>query len=115
MTKKIIGRGRESGGLYILNPTVSRPIACSGVTTQFETHCRLSHLSLPLLNKLCPSFSSFLSLDCESRQFAKHHRLSYSPRVNKQASAPFELVHSNVWGPCPVVSPNRVSILCHFC
>ena len=28
-----------------------------------------------------------------------------SPKVNKQASAPFELVHSNVWGPCPVISP----------
>ena len=44
------------------------------------------------------------SLDCESCQFAKHHRLSSSPRVNKRASAPFELVHSDVWGPCPVMS-----------
>ena len=107
MMKQIIGRGRESGGLYILDPTVSRPIACSGITTLFETHCRLGHLSLPLLKKLCPQFSSLLSLDCESCQFAKHHRLSYSPRVNKRASAPFELVHSYVWGPCPVVSPTE--------
>ena len=104
MTKQIIGRGRESGGLYILDPIVPRPIACSGVTTPFETHCRLGHHSLPLLKKLCPRFSSLLSLDCKSCQFAKHHHLSYSPRVNKQASAPFELVHSDVWGPCPVVS-----------
>ena len=28
-----------------------------------------------------------------------------SPRVNNRASAPFELVYSDVWGPCPVVSP----------
>ena len=28
-----------------------------------------------------------------------------SPRVNNGAYTPFELVHSNVWGPCPVVSP----------
>ena len=41
MTKQIIGRGRESGGLYILDPTVPRPIACYGITTPFETHCRL--------------------------------------------------------------------------
>ena len=27
------------------------------------------------------------------------------PRVNKRVSAPFELVHSDVWGPCPVLSP----------
>ena len=28
-----------------------------------------------------------------------------SPRVNKRASAPFELVHYDIWGPCPVLSP----------
>ena len=107
MTKQIIGRGRESGGLYILDPAISKPIACSGVTIPFETHCRLGHPSLLLIKKLCPQFLSQPSLDCESCQFAKHHHLSYSPRVNKQASAPFELVYSDVWGPCPVVSPTR--------
>ena len=64
----------------------------------------MGHPPLPLLKKLCPQFLSQLSLDCESCQFAKHHRLSYNSRVNKQASAPFELVHSDVWGSCPVVS-----------
>ena len=28
-----------------------------------------------------------------------------SSRVNKRASAPFELVHYDVWGPCPILSP----------
>ena len=67
-------------------------------------HCRLGYPSLPLLKKLCLQFSSLLSLDCESCQFVKHHCLHSSPIVNKRASSPFELVHSNVWGPCPVVS-----------
>ena len=31
--------------------------------------------------------------------------MHWSPRVNNRASAPFELVHSDVWGPCLVVSP----------
>ena len=66
MTKQIIGRGRESGGLYILDSAVSKPIACSRVTIPFETHCRLGHPSVPLLKKLCPQFSSQLSLGCES-------------------------------------------------
>ena len=70
ITKQIIGRGHEFGGLYILDPTVLRPIAYSRVIIPFETHCRLGHLSLPLLKKLCPQFSSLLSLDCESYQFA---------------------------------------------
>ena len=96
MTKQIIGRGSESGGLYILDPAIPRPVACSGVTTPFETHCRLGHPSLPLLKKLCPQFLSLSSLDCESCQIAKQDRLHSSPRVNKRASVPFELVHSDV-------------------
>ena len=107
MTKQIIGRGRESGGLYILDPVVPKPIACSEVTTPFEIHCRLDHPSLPILKILCPQFLSLSSLDCESYQFAKHYHLSSRLRVNKRASAPFELFHSNVWGPCPVMSPTR--------
>ena len=83
MTKQIIGRRREFGGLYILDHAVPRPIACFEVTTPFEIHCRLDHPSLPLLKKLCPRFSSLSSLDCESSQFVKNHRLHYSPRVNK--------------------------------
>ena len=111
MTKQIIGRGREFEGLYILDPTVLRLIACSEVTTSFETHCRLGHPSLSLLKKLCPQFSSLSSLDCKSCQFAKHHRLSSYPRVNKRVGAPFELVYSNVWGPCLVLS---LTWFCYF-
>ena len=102
MTKQIIDRGHESEGLYILDSAVLRPVACSKVTTPFETHCRLGHPSLPLLKQLYPQFSSLSSLECEHYQFAKHHRLSSLPRVNKRAS---ELVHLDVWGSCPVVSP----------
>ena len=107
MTKQIIRRGCESGDLYILDHAVPRLTACSRVTTPFETHCRLGHPSLPLLKKLCPQFSSTSPLDCESCQFMTHHRPPSSLRVNKRASAPVELVHSDVWGPCPIVSPTR--------
>ena len=103
-TKKIIGKGHESGGLYVLDQKPPTSIACSSVASAFEAHCRLGHPSLPLLKKLCPQFSKMSSLDCESCQFAKHHRLSSSPRVNKRASAPFQLVHSDVWGPSPILS-----------
>ena len=76
MMKQIIGRGRESGGLYILDHIVPRPVTSFGVTTPFETHCRLGHSSLPLLKKLCPQFSSLSSLECESWQFAKHESIN---------------------------------------
>ena len=86
---------------------MSTPIVCSGVVTPFELHCRLGHRSLSLLKNLYPQFSSLSSLNCESCQYAKPHRVHLSPRVNKRDSAPFELVHSDAWGLCPVLSPTR--------
>ena len=43
--KQIIGRGRESVGLYILKIEAPTSIACFGVTP-FKLHCRLGHHSL---------------------------------------------------------------------
>ncbi|XP_071923252.1 uncharacterized protein [Coffea arabica] len=77
-TKQIIGKGHESGGLYILDTQIPKSIACSEI--------------------------SLSSLDYESCQFAKHHRVNLSPRVNKQADALFALVYSDVWGPNPITS-----------
>ena len=104
MTKRIIGRGPESGGLYIPDPEFPKPIAYSGITNLLEVHCRLGHSSFSLLKKLFPQFSSISSLSCESCQYTKLYDVLLSPRVNKRASAPFELVHSNVWGLCLVMS-----------
>ncbi|CAM8877197.1 unnamed protein product [Rhodiola kirilowii] len=103
-TKKIIGKGRESAGLYILDSQLPKYVACTSSATPIDAHCRLGHPFLSVLRNLCPAFSSLSSLNCESCRFAKHHRLSSSPRVNNGVSAPFELVHSDVWGPCPVPS-----------
>ena len=57
LTKQIIGRGRESGGFYILETEVPKSVARSGVVTPFELHCRLGHSSLSLLKKSYPQFS----------------------------------------------------------
>ena len=42
-TNRIIGRGRESRGLYIFEIEAPKSIACSGVVTPFELHCRMTH------------------------------------------------------------------------
>ena len=94
--KRIIGRGREFGRLHILETKVPKSVACCGVVTSFELHCRLGHPSFPLLKKLYSQFSCLSSLNRESCQYAKLHRVHLSLRVNKRASAPFKLVHSNV-------------------
>ncbi|KAM6546648.1 hypothetical protein CsatB_027384 [Cannabis sativa] len=55
MTKQIIGRGHESGRLYILDTPISKSVACFGVQAPFATHCRLGHQPfLRLLKKFCP-------------------------------------------------------------
>jgi hypothetical protein len=63
--KKIIGKGHESVGLYILDIQIPKSIVCYGVTTPLEVQCQLDHPSLPLLKKLCPQFSRVSLLDCE--------------------------------------------------
>ena len=56
--KRIIGIGREFGVPYILEIEVPKSVACSGVVTPFELHCRLGHPSLSLLKKIYPQFSN---------------------------------------------------------
>ena len=64
-TKRIIGRERESWGLYILEPEVLTLVACFGVVTSFELHCCLGHPFVSLLKKLYPHFSCLSLLNCE--------------------------------------------------
>lgn len=85
----------------------SQFMACLSVVSLFEANCLLGHPSLPLLKKLCPQFQNISSLKCESYRFANHCRNSVGPRVNKCAKSAFELVHSNIGGPCLVTSKTR--------
>src|SRR5262249_49510229 len=73
MTKKIIGKGHEAGGLYILDTQMPNSITYSSITIPFKMHCQLGHSSLTSLKKLCPEFNMVSLLDCESCQFTKHH------------------------------------------
>ncbi|XP_075076631.1 uncharacterized protein LOC107793242 [Nicotiana tabacum] len=61
-TKQIIGKGSESGGLYVLESQVPKSISCSTVLSPFDVHCRLGHPSLSSLKKLYPQFQSISSL-----------------------------------------------------
>jgi len=46
--------------------------------------------------------SSLFTLDCESCQLGKQHRASYPSCINNMNSSPFDLIHSDVLGPCRV-------------
>ncbi|XP_019184263.1 PREDICTED: uncharacterized protein LOC109179154 [Ipomoea nil] len=86
LTKRVIGKGRESGGLYILDTTRWEPIACSSVVTLVEAHCRLGHPFLPLLKKLCPQFSSLSSL---------HLFCGFCVEIQTQFGVPVKILRSD--------------------
>ncbi|RVW95243.1 Retrovirus-related Pol polyprotein from transposon RE2 [Vitis vinifera] len=98
-TGKTIGIGRESQGLYHLT-SPSTPAVCISTDAPLLIHSRLGHPSLSKFQKMVPSFSSLLSFACESCQLGKHTRVSFPKRLNNRAKSPFELVHTDVWGPC---------------
>ena len=67
-------------------------------------HCRLGHPSLGYLKQFFPSLNSCnKSLDCETCVLAKSHKNSYYPS-NTCSPKPFDVVHSDVWGPNPNIN-----------
>ncbi|RVW13553.1 Retrovirus-related Pol polyprotein from transposon TNT 1-94 [Vitis vinifera] len=102
-TGKTIGVGRESQGLYHLTSD-SSPAVCISIDAPLLIHNRLGHPSLSKFQKMVPRFSTLSSLPCESCQLGKHTRVSFPKRLNNRAKSPFELVHTDVWGPCRIAS-----------
>ncbi|RVX05223.1 Retrovirus-related Pol polyprotein from transposon RE1 [Vitis vinifera] len=101
-TGKTIGIRRESQGLYHL--TSPSPAVCISTDAPLLIHSCLGHPNLSKFQKMVPSFSSLSSLACESCQLGKHTRVSFPKRLNNRAKSPFELDHTDVWGPCRTVS-----------
>ncbi|RVX09376.1 Retrovirus-related Pol polyprotein from transposon TNT 1-94 [Vitis vinifera] len=102
-TGKTIGIGRESQGLYHLTSD-SSPAVCIFTDAPLLIHNRLGHPSLSKFQKMVPRFSTLSSLPCESCQLGKHTRVSFPKCLNNRAKSPFELVHTDVWGPCRTAS-----------
>ena len=116
LTRKILGYGVRRSKLYYLelpenggskisqaNQTSSKDKARA---TIWLWHRRLGHLSFGYLKKLQPQLFSGLNdreFHCDTCELDKSHRISYSPSLNK-SSEPFEVIHSNVWGPAKVPS-----------
>jgi transposase InsO family protein len=102
-TRRMIGMGHEVDGLYYLDlAPPSRALQSS--TSALQWHCRLGHPSLSTLKHQVPSLRHQLVVSCEACQLSKHHRASFPSRVVPRVSSPFELVHSDVWGPITTVS-----------
>nr|KYP40247.1 Retrovirus-related Pol polyprotein from transposon TNT 1-94 [Cajanus cajan] len=101
-TGQTIGVGSKSHGLYYLQPSTST--ICASVESPSLIHRRLGHPSLNKLKKMVPHLSCLESLECESCQLGKHVRTSFPNSINSRAVSPFDVIHSDVWGPSRVPS-----------
>lgn len=63
---------------------------------------------------MCSQFYDISLLNCESCQFAKYHRNSSSPKINKRVKSAFELIHYDIWGPCTVISKTEFNYFVTF-
>lgn len=100
----MIGGGYEKGGLYHFGEKPSLPTTFSAVASPLHIHSRSDNPSLDMLKQLIPNLSHVKSLECETYQLGKNHRVSFPSRVNKRVSSHFMLIRTYVWGPSRVTS-----------
>ncbi|PRQ56600.1 putative RNA-directed DNA polymerase [Rosa chinensis] len=111
-TKVIMGKGDLRERLFHLDCMYAEPKQASepplALTLNSDRlnelwlwHRRLGHPSFGVMKKSMPSlFLGFSEsrLHCETCALAKSHRTSY-PSSFHSSTMPFELIHSDVWGP----------------
>jgi hypothetical protein len=113
-TGKTIEVAKEHGGLYYLSDTrIGQKVLSTALQSQSKSspaaqiwlqHKRLGHPPFPLMKRMFPSLFSNQSVEsfkCDICQFSKHTRTTFPSSLTKSVE-PFDLIHSDVWGPAPV-------------
>ena len=95
--------GCEFQGLFHLD-SPSSSIVCTSIDTPLLIHSRLGHPNISKFRVMVPRFSSLSSIECESCQLEKHNRVPFPKRLDQRTKSPFELVHTDVWGPSQIES-----------
>ena len=107
-TGKALLRGTVKDGLYLLNQAQRPQVNLGEKTSLNQWHHRLGHPNMRILQKIIslhglPTLSSNKILVCDACSSSKSHRLPYSHSTH-QTSKPLEIIHSDLWGPSPVIS-----------
>ena len=97
-TERTIGIGREFQGIFHLS-SLSSSIACTSMDTLLLIHSWLGHPNISKIRIMVPRFTRLSSIECESCQLGKHTHVPFPKRLNQRIKSPFELVHTDVWGP----------------
>ena len=108
-TKRLLIKGRNIKGLYLLEPSAA---ACTLISSRQHSvsnevsHRRLGHPNHQVLQQLSASKSISISRStkriCKSFQLGKRSRLPFSAS-SFSASRPLEHIHCDLWGPPPIL------------
>ncbi|CAN1140144.1 Retrovirus-related Pol polyprotein from transposon TNT 1-94 [Linum perenne] len=104
-------RNEANGNRNFGNPRFAAAVGSEQHTGSGAGEYRLGHLSssrTSLLNKCNPRLSVELVKHCETCHFSRQKRLSF-PSSSTITSYPFELLHSDIWGPLNVKSHDGFS------
>ncbi|KAJ1686058.1 hypothetical protein LUZ63_017448 [Rhynchospora breviuscula] len=111
LTNKTILEFSSSNGLYYLTASCNfPPKAFVGIRASANLwHHRLGHPSTFITLQVVKNFdlpcNSYKVDTCHNCFLGKAHRLPFAAS-NSSTSSPLELIHSDVWGPTPIVSRN---------
>jgi hypothetical protein len=97
-TRKVIGWGKQDGGLYCMSSVSQAPLSYHVSPLSTLWHQRLKHPSLAhlkLLSSFIPSMSVSFDNNCYVCPMAKQTRSSF-PLSNISTSAPFFLLHCDI-------------------
>ena len=67
--------------------------------TPLLIHSCLSHPNISKFQVIVPHFSSLSSIECELCQLGKHTCVPFPKHLDQRTKSPFEVVHTDVWGP----------------
>lgn len=135
-TKRTLLQGTVKDGLYMFDHLPISPSTTSSAAVSLKSalsaqssvkhssatifdlwHCRLGHSSHAVVNtvlKECnlPTYNN-TQYFCSACCLGKAHKLPFSPSQTV-CNAPLELIHSDVWGPAPLISSNGFQYYVHF-
>ena len=108
LIRKILLRGKLRDGLYQLSSVNSQVNKDPCV---YNWHIKLGHPNNKVLEKVLKICNVKTSSHdqfsfCEACQFGKLHLLPFKSYFSL-AKEPLELIHNDVWGPAPILSPSN--------
>ena len=115
-TNRILLKGKKHNGLYKMaqgpcfpSAKAEKNVDCTVFLSVLDNwHRRLGHASINTVKKVLAACNISLSKQnrshfCNACQLGKAHALPF-PRSSSRAIEPLNLVHTDLWGPAPVLS-----------